>query len=101
VEIDPTEFKPGELRTVEWRGKPVWLLLRTPAMLDALRGHDELLADPRSDRSEQQPDYARFNLFGPSGIVFFDQNGNEITIRIIGYQQSEQFLVSLDRAYLP
>ncbi len=59
VEVDVGSIEPGALLTVEWRGKPVWVLHRTPAMLDGLRGHDGLLRDPRSDRREQQPDYAR------------------------------------------
>jgi ubiquinol-cytochrome c reductase iron-sulfur subunit len=50
-------IKPGELRTVEWRGKPIFILRRTPEMLEALSTHDELLADPDSRRSEQ-PGYA-------------------------------------------
>lgn len=62
VEVDVAAFKPGELHTVAWRGKPVWLLMRTPSMLDAIRGHDALLVDPRSDRREQQPEYARNEL---------------------------------------
>ena len=33
VEVDVAAFKPGELHTVAWRGKPVWLLMRTPSML--------------------------------------------------------------------
>lgn len=63
VEVDVADFKPGELHTVAWRGKPVCLLMRTPSMLDALRGHDALLVDPQSDRREQKPEYAR-NEFG-------------------------------------
>lgn len=59
VEVDISALKPNELHTVEWRGKPVWLLVRTPAMLRALRGHDDMLADPRSERRGQQPAYAR------------------------------------------
>lgn len=59
VEVDIASLRPGELRTVEWRGKPVWLLRRTPDMLTRLRNHDELLADPQSERRDQQPDYAR------------------------------------------
>lgn len=47
---------------MEWRGKPVWLLLRTAAMLENLRRHDDLLSDPHSDRRDQQPDYARNGL---------------------------------------
>lgn len=59
VEVDVSRLRPGELTTVEWRGRPVWVLRRTPQMLSALRAHDELLADPRSNRVDQQPDYAR------------------------------------------
>lgn len=59
VEVDVGPIKPGELRTVEWRGKPVWVLRRTPDMLGSLRGHDDLLGDPHSGRRGQQPDYAR------------------------------------------
>jgi len=59
VEVDVGSLRPGELRTVEWRGKPVWILRRTADMLAGLRIHDELLADPQSDRRDQQPDYAR------------------------------------------
>ena len=59
VEVDIGSIKPGELRTVEWRGKPVWVLRRTAGMLETLRTHDDLLSDPRSTRREQQPDYAR------------------------------------------
>lgn len=61
VEVDVNAIKPGELRTVEWRGKPVWVLHRTAEMSEALRTHDDLLSDPNSKR-EQQPDYARNDL---------------------------------------
>ena len=53
VDVDVSNLRPGELRTVEWRGKPVFVLRRTPEMIDALARHDELLADPLSQRSEQ------------------------------------------------
>lgn len=59
VEADTARVAPGELLTVSWRGKPVWVLHRTPAMLETLGRHDALLADPRSTRHEQQPEYAR------------------------------------------
>jgi len=58
VELSLHDIAPGELRTVEWRGKPVFVLRRSPEMLDALTRHDDMLADPRSTKSEQ-PDYAR------------------------------------------
>ncbi len=62
VEVDVGTIKPGELRTVEWRGKPVWVLRRTTDMLGSLRSHDDLLSDPQSSRRGQQPDYARNDL---------------------------------------
>lgn len=61
VDVDVGGLRPGELRTVEWRGKPVFVLRRTPEMIDALAQHDALLADPQSRRSEQ-PDAARNGL---------------------------------------
>ncbi len=56
VEVDLSALQPGELRTVEWRGKPVFVLHRSSAMLAALNRHDGLLADPASRRSEQPGD---------------------------------------------
>lgn len=58
VEVDIGDIPPGGMKTVEWRGKPVWIVRRTPQMLAALDGHDGELADPASAQ-EQQPDYAR------------------------------------------
>jgi ubiquinol-cytochrome c reductase iron-sulfur subunit len=58
VEVDLSPIAPGVLQTIEWRGKPVWVLHRTPAMLAALRGHDAQLADPLSEEP-QQPEYAK------------------------------------------
>lgn len=58
VEVDLSDLPPGGAKTVEWRGKPVWVVRRTPEMLAALQGHDEQLVDPAS-RQHQQPDYAR------------------------------------------
>ena len=59
VRADIGDVAPGELLTVAWRGKPVWILHRTEPMLDRLRQHDDLLLDPQSTASSQQPDYAR------------------------------------------
>ena len=58
VEVDLRGIQPGEIRTVEWRGKPVFVLRRSRDMLDSLARHDDLLADPPSRRS-LQPAYAR------------------------------------------
>jgi ubiquinol-cytochrome c reductase iron-sulfur subunit len=58
VEVYLSDVPPGGSKTVEWRGKPVWIVRRTPEMLAALQGHDAQLVDPRSAR-DQQPAYAR------------------------------------------
>jgi len=50
VEVDISGIKPGEKLTVEWRGKPVWIVRRTPEQLEALKKNDAQLADPNSDR---------------------------------------------------
>jgi ubiquinol-cytochrome c reductase iron-sulfur subunit len=57
VEVDISDLAPGAMATVEWRGKPVWILRRTPEMLAALDGMQDL-ADPDS-KKDQQPEYAR------------------------------------------
>jgi ubiquinol-cytochrome c reductase iron-sulfur subunit len=61
VEVDIAGLAPGELKTVEWRGKPVWILKRSPEMVEALPKHDNELADPKSERNpdELTPEYAR------------------------------------------
>ncbi len=61
VEVDISALKPGEKMTVEWRGKPVWIVRRTPEQLAALKTLDAKLADPKSERkpSELTPKYAR------------------------------------------
>lgn len=58
VEVDISKLEPGQKINVEWRGKPVWVVKRTPEMLEALPGLDATLADPASE-VPQQPDYAK------------------------------------------
>jgi ubiquinol-cytochrome c reductase iron-sulfur subunit len=58
VEVDISKLAPGQMMTVEWRGKPVWIIHRTKEMLDGLRKIDDKVSDPKSDRT-QQPDYAK------------------------------------------
>lgn len=53
VDVDIGTLAPGELRTVDWRGKPVWLMRRTEDMVRALQASDTNLADPQSRRSIQ------------------------------------------------
>ena len=61
VEVDISAVKPGEKITVEWRGKPVWIVKRTPEQLAQLPKLDSQLADPQSKRKpdELTPAYAR------------------------------------------
>jgi ubiquinol-cytochrome c reductase iron-sulfur subunit len=61
VEADIGGLKPGERMTVEWRGKPVWIVKRTPEQIAELPKNDGLLADPQSKRNpdELTPKYAR------------------------------------------
>ncbi len=56
VEVDISKLEPGQMVTVEWRGKPVWIINRTQAMLDTLPQLDGEVADPKSER-KQQPEY--------------------------------------------
>jgi ubiquinol-cytochrome c reductase iron-sulfur subunit len=58
VEVDISDLAAGSMKTVEWRGKPVWVVRRTAQMLAALQGQDARLADPQSAK-DQQPEYAR------------------------------------------
>jgi ubiquinol-cytochrome c reductase iron-sulfur subunit len=61
VEADISGLKPGEKMTVEWRGKPVWIVRRTPEQVANLTKNDAQLADPNSKRKpdELTPAYAR------------------------------------------
>ena len=60
VEVDVSSLKPGEIKTVEWRGKPVWILRRTPEMLESLKKDEADLADPASARTALPiPAYAK------------------------------------------
>jgi ubiquinol-cytochrome c reductase iron-sulfur subunit len=56
VRVDISKLEPGQKLTVEWRGKPVWIVNRTEAMLNTLEDVNSQLADPDSKIS-QQPEY--------------------------------------------
>ncbi len=58
VEVDISKVEPGMMITVEWRGRPVWIIHRTKEMLDALPKMDERVADPQSNQP-LQPEYAK------------------------------------------
>jgi ubiquinol-cytochrome c reductase iron-sulfur subunit len=60
VEVDISGVRPGEMVTTEWRGKPVWIMRRTPEQVAALSKLDPQLADPNSLRTAYPtPEYAR------------------------------------------
>ena len=60
VQVDISGIKPGEKLTVEWRGKPVWIIRRTPEQVASLGKTDAQVADPKSDRKQYPtPDYAK------------------------------------------
>ena len=58
VEVDISKLEPGAMVKVEWRGKAIFVVNRTPQMLAQLEGVDAQLRDPGSDESEQ-PEFAR------------------------------------------
>ncbi|QEI04909.1 ubiquinol-cytochrome c reductase iron-sulfur subunit [Pigmentiphaga aceris] len=60
VEADIAGMAVGEIRTVEWRGNPVWILRRSPEQIESLKATESEVADPKSLRSpgEITPEYA-------------------------------------------
>jgi len=58
VKANISKLEPGQRMTVEWRGKPVWILRRTKEMLDNIEKIGRLLRDPES-QEPQQPAYVK------------------------------------------
>ncbi|BDX05216.1 ubiquinol-cytochrome c reductase iron-sulfur subunit [Planctobacterium marinum] len=58
VEVDISKLEPGQLMRVEWRSKPVFIVRRTPEILEALAAHEEQLKDANSEQP-QQPGFAQ------------------------------------------
>ncbi|WP_336367271.1 ubiquinol-cytochrome c reductase iron-sulfur subunit [Marinobacter sp. C2H3] len=56
VTVNIGKMEPGQQITVEWRGKPVWIVRRTPDMLDHIQAANDLVKDPES-KAPQQPAY--------------------------------------------
>jgi ubiquinol-cytochrome c reductase iron-sulfur subunit len=60
VEFDVSGMAPGEMKTVEWRGVPVWVLRRTPEMLESIKKVNGEVADPKSQRTQYPtPEWAQ------------------------------------------
>jgi ubiquinol-cytochrome c reductase iron-sulfur subunit len=58
VEVDISKLEAGQMMTIEWRGKPVWIINRTKEMLATLPKLNDQVADPNSDK-DMQPAYAK------------------------------------------
>src|SRR5580698_7120582 len=58
TELDVSKLDPGQMTIVTWRRQPIYVVRRTPEMVEHLKGHDELLKDKDSGESDQ-PDYAK------------------------------------------
>lgn len=58
VELDVSKLEPGQMVVVTYRKKPMYVVRRTPEMLEHLAGHDARLKDPES-KSSEQPDETR------------------------------------------
>ncbi len=53
VEVDISKLEQGAMLRVKWRGRPVWILKRSPQMLERMFASAAVLRDPDSDQSEQ------------------------------------------------
>lgn len=58
IEVDISKLEPGQKLDVEWRGKVVWIIDRSKAMMDSLKSFDDKVSDPKS-ANKQQPEYAK------------------------------------------
>ncbi|MDC0609265.1 ubiquinol-cytochrome c reductase iron-sulfur subunit [Vibrio sp.] len=58
IEVDLSHLESGQMMTVEWRGKPIWIVRRPEDVVSRLKEHDHLLIDPDSEVA-QQPRYAQ------------------------------------------
>jgi len=58
VDVDASKLEAGQMLKVVWRGQPVFVVRRVKAVVDQLGGHDDILADPKSDDS-LQPEYIK------------------------------------------
>lgn len=55
VDVDISKLEPGQLITLAWRSRPIWILRRTRDVLDMLSTLDSRLADPHSLQLQQLP----------------------------------------------
>ncbi|MBD3640166.1 MAG: ubiquinol-cytochrome c reductase iron-sulfur subunit [Marinobacter sp.] len=55
VTVNISKIEPGQQVTVEWRGKPVWIIRRTPEMLENIKKLNDVVKDPQSEAPQQPP----------------------------------------------
>jgi ubiquinol-cytochrome c reductase iron-sulfur subunit len=58
TDLDVTKIEAGQMTIITWRRQPIYVVRRTPEMVQHLQGHDGDLKDPTSEQSKQ-PDYAK------------------------------------------
>ena len=58
VSQDVSAIKEGTQLVLNWRGQPIFIARRSPAMLEVMKSLDDILADPTSANTDQQPAYA-------------------------------------------
>jgi len=58
TEFDLSKVEAGQMAIITWRKQPIYVVRRTPDMVERLKGHDDMLKDADSKHSEQ-PDYAK------------------------------------------
>jgi thioredoxin:protein disulfide reductase len=70
-----------------------------PRVATKLATFELLRVDVTSNTAQDRAMLKRFHLFGPPGTIFFDGRGREVPgTRIIGFERSDQFLITLTRA---
>ena len=70
-----------------------------PAVREKMAGFTLLKADVTANTPEDKALLARFGLYGPPGIIFFDRGGKEIAgLRVVGFQEAARFVKQLARA---
>jgi len=70
IEIDISSLRPGSYKVVEWRGKPVWVVRRTPEMIENTLEENDILSDPKS-LEDHQPSYTKnkYRSINPEYLV--------------------------------
>jgi thioredoxin:protein disulfide reductase len=71
-----------------------------PRVQARLKELDLLRADVTANNAGDQALLKRFGLFGPPGIIFFDDKGHEV-LRVVGYEPADRFLARLDQLATP